>query len=211
MKNHEADAQLTQERLELASIEQMVAHAIKTKVSFRPETTLALRSTQLASMCLGKAKGALGAKNPYPASYDKASKVIEPRADFIAATIELPDDEISTIKFLRNLLKQVEQSIKNDRSIMLNHAEYQLWVSNAYTNCCYATMWLGMVLNAIKNEEDAPVKSQKVVTEKPKAPATRAKKKAEAADAKKVAEGTKPEAADKPMVKTDSKPVNESK
>jgi hypothetical protein len=152
-KNHEAEAQLTQERLELSSIEQMIKTIIGNGLSRRPETTLALRSTQLAFMWLGKAKGALGAKHPYPQSFNAESAVIEPRADFKAIEFTPESDETATIKALRALLKKMETSIKNDLSIMKTNEDYQDCIKNAYSNCSNATMWLGMVLNAIFQEE----------------------------------------------------------
>jgi hypothetical protein len=159
-KNHEAEVQLRQERLSFSEVEQFLKALIDTKESARPETTLAYRGVQKASMWLGKALGALGVRYPYPASTDPSSKVIEARADFKIGDFQsiewLKDvtDEISAIKAVRARLKELEKAIKNDMTIMQHNREYQLCVANAWTRCCEATMDLGLVLNAIKLEDE---------------------------------------------------------
>lgn len=153
----EIDAQLTAERKELNSVEQAIKSLLDTKLSYRPTTTLALRSCQLASMWLGKAKGALGIKTPYPESFNPESKVIEARAD-VGEALEVEADEIAAVKTLRAKLSELQTKITNDGLIMLDHRGYQHAVVTAYTHCSEASMWLGMTLNAIKEE---PVKSKK--------------------------------------------------
>lgn len=153
--NHEAEEQLTKERKMLFAVETKINSLLSLYISPRPETTLALRATQLATMWLGKAKGALGIKTPYTQSYDPKSAVIEKRADTVEAE-GFPEgtDEVAAVKFLRAELNNIEKAIDNDSFLMVDHKKYQLCIQNAYTHCCEATMWLGMTLNAIKKEQD---------------------------------------------------------
>lgn len=153
-QKHEAEAQLTQERIELNRIENTIKALIDKKISSRAETTLAFRSVQLATMWLGKAKGTLKVPHPYPESFDPNSKVIEARVDVAEVTeLNADFDEIAHIKALRADLKKIEGAINNDQLILTDNRKYQECIINAWTACCNATMWLGMVLNSIKSEE----------------------------------------------------------
>jgi len=157
-KNHEADAQLTQERLAFTKIEQKLkAYLNVSDTPAKAYATLALRSVQLASMWLGRAKGALGITSPYPQSFNAASNVIEERADFekIEAPVFSAETVISDVKALRAELKSLEKAVWNDNSIMTENREYQHAVLAAYTDGSKATMWLGMVLGEIKDQQDA--------------------------------------------------------
>jgi hypothetical protein len=155
----EIELQLTSEREALHVVEKALKQSIKGSTA-PAEVTLSYRSCQMAMMWLGKAKGSLGIKSPYPESANPASTVIEPRADVGEGEIILLDDEVANVKLLRAELKKLEGRIANDCLIMLEHKTYQNAVWNAYTNCCNATMWLGMVLNAIR-DTDKPKKKVK--------------------------------------------------
>ena len=93
----ETDSHLTGMRKAFNGIEQSIGALPK-----RRESALAFTACQLATMWLGKAKGALGANTPYPASFDSSSPVIEPRADVAGPMLgEAFEGEIAKVKELR--------------------------------------------------------------------------------------------------------------
>lgn len=170
---------LTALRLQLNELERMIAFQLKSRVevnvasieaaaanipplSPRPVTTLAFRSVQMAFMWLGKAKGAMGSANPYPQSTDASSAVIEPPQDQSENSIEMVfDDEVVFAKTARKQLSDVEHVLVN--SVLEQHAShrgYQFAVTNALTFVCNAKMYLGLVLNEIKKEQDEEIAEQ---------------------------------------------------
>src|SRR5687768_10139564 len=102
----EADAQLSQERKALS----LILKVVEDNSDHGPGFTLSTINIKLASMWLGKAKGALGIKSPYPESFDPKSKTIEPKADVSKDELEIPEglDNIGKIKFFRNELAKLE-------------------------------------------------------------------------------------------------------
>lgn len=160
----EAQVQLTDERKRLSEVTILLKLGIDSKVSFRPETTLGLRSTEMAFMWLGKAKGALGIRNPYPQSTDPSSPVIEPPQDTVtdlskevqevlSGIKKAKELEVVFVKQARKLLDGLCSAIKNDMSIMTDNKIYQICIQNAWTNAEEAKMRLGQVLGKIRDEE----------------------------------------------------------
>lgn len=156
----EAGAQLSQERKALS----LLAKSLGDNKEKGDGYSNSLSCLKLASMWLGKAKGALGIKSPYPESFNYNSGVIEPKTDAADdVELELPKDldNVGRIKFYRNELNKLENSIANDLKIMVEHRSYQFAISNALTYCCEATLWLGDVLNDIYQSGDYEAKQKK--------------------------------------------------
>lgn len=208
----EAILQLTVERQGLSVLVLAVDNAVKTDLSKRAETVLAFRSGQVAFMFLGKAKGVLGAQNPYPESTNPKSRAIEPHAD----QIELADflkngsdnylliglqeflnndhDEVEFLKALRGYFEKVVRAIKNDLSILPSNRIYQAYVEYALVKAEEAKMWLGQSLGLIRDEEKPALKVSKTSGKKPQ-----------------VKEGKKPKGENKEKVKKEPKPKGEKK
>lgn len=176
----EAQVQLTDERKKLSEVTILLKLGLDAGISRRPETTLGLRGVEMAFMWLGKAKGALGAANPYPESANPASKVIEPAQDTVS---ELSDEvkaiisgpkkakelEIIFVKQGRKLLEELCRAIQNDLQIMTDNRIYQLCIENAWAHAQEGKMRLGQVLGLIRDEatEKAPVKEKAPKEPKP--------------------------------------------
>ena len=150
----EADVQITAERQQLSIVEGKIKTGLAS-VSKRAETTLALRSLQLAFMWLGKAKGAIGIVNPYPNSKDPSNKLIEPDVDRAEAVAIKFDDEVLFCKAIRQEIGVLSKAIQNDSQILVENKNYQLCIQNAYTNIENASMWLSVVLGNIRTEGES--------------------------------------------------------
>ncbi len=145
---------VTDQRKALNQIEVEIKKLITIKISSRAETTLALRAVQQAQMWLGKTKGALGNTTPYVQSSNPENKFIEPRADVCDGNTILSEeiDEITAIKELRAALSDINKRIEKNMDVLKDVNSYQVCTSEAWIRACDASMWLGMVLNAIYEE-----------------------------------------------------------
>lgn len=148
----EALRQLTDERLRLDRVK-VIAEASPSP--FRLGGMFG--SLIFAYMWLGKAKGSLGAGNPYPSSTDPSNRKIEPSVDR-AENVKLPDqaimeDTVLLIKFLRSEMDGIIKAIWNDMSIFPQHVEYQLCIQNAWTYAVNTKLQLGLGLERIREEE----------------------------------------------------------
>lgn len=146
----ETNEHLTGIRLTLSAIEQGLK-----KLPSRREASFSFTSTQLTLMWLGKAKGALGIPSPYPASSDASSKVIEPRADVSEEVVEFDGDETAKVKDFRSRLNTVELEIRSLTNVLPDNKKFASALDHAHKYCQESVMWLGMVLNAIRNGENA--------------------------------------------------------
>jgi len=118
------------------------------------------KTLKYAFMWLGKAKGALGAQNPYPDSVKYSNDIIEDPQD-VNLHAFLPKDvnaknEIAVTKYFRFEIEKVIKAIDNDTRIFPALREYQNCVVNAWTYACNAKMELGLILDAIRNEPLVP-------------------------------------------------------
>lgn len=166
----EAKIQLTDERKRLSEIQILLKLGIESKVSARPETTIALRDAELAFMWLGKAKGALGATNPYPESANPGSKIIEPAQDVVTELSEecksiisgpkkAKDLEVIFLKQGRKLLEGICKAIANDLQIMTDHRMYQICIENAWSSAERSKMRLGQALGLVRDENPGKYQS----------------------------------------------------
>jgi hypothetical protein len=175
----EAQVQLTDERKKLSELTILLKLGLGT-ISRRAETTLGLRGVEMAFMWLGKAKGALGATNPYPESANPQSPVIEPAQDTVSELSEevksvisgpkkAKELEVVFIKQARKMLEELCKAIQNDLQIMTENRIYQLCIQNAWGHAQEGKMRLGQVLGLIRDEDGkAPVKEKAPAKEKEK-------------------------------------------
>jgi len=158
MKHAETESSLTDIRLKLSVIEQTLKAIVNAKSPITGrEVALAYTNCQQSTMWLGKAKGTLGIKTPYSESFNPENKIIENRSDVAnisADDLILSSTEVTTYKSLRKALNEVENMISSLMHSLTDNVRFQITVTNAYTYCCNATMWLGMALNVIKIHND---------------------------------------------------------
>lgn len=129
----------------------------KLAISSRAVTTLAFRNIELAFMWLGKCKSTIGCENPYPASTDPASPVIEKAVDTFQGEIRTFDDETVFTKTIRSELGEQEFALRHS-AINANggNAAYKIAIAQAYVLIQNAKMYLGLVLGEIRDERPAP-------------------------------------------------------
>jgi len=73
-------------------------------------------------------------------------------------------EEVAGIKYFRKLLTEIEKRIWNNHQVLTDRQNFQLAITNAYTACTNATMWLGMSLGEIRREMEENTKSQPLLS-----------------------------------------------
>lgn len=128
------------------------------------EISISYTSIQNSKLWLGKVLREMEIPNPYPESRNSTSKVIEPAADTAGEihTVGYEElDEIGKTKELRNLLKQVEETIYDIKDHELPTKLSHEFKFQSYIECMKAGMWLGMHLGVIRDRQIIENKDEK--------------------------------------------------
>ena len=122
------------------------------------EVSLAKTAIQESIMFAGLVLGDIGEENPYPASHDKESKVIEDRADvsfsdynfdatdYVGMVKELRFDIGKSVDIAKDLYKNAVDTAVNPESVAFFPSHLMIHI----TSLERSKMWLGMALNDYK-------------------------------------------------------------
>lgn len=144
--------QLTALRLELDEI----FATLKINPRTKDTAHLAEHFSQNAFMWAGRAKGILGAANPYPQSSDPSSKVIEAAVDTFKGeiVIDQAEDETAFVKRMRKRLGECEKTVQHGlMPLLADHKLYHIAVEQIYVGVVNAKLYLGLRLGEIRDLE----------------------------------------------------------
>lgn len=133
------------------------------------EVSLAKTAIQESIMFSGLVLGDIGEENPYPASHDKDSKVIEDRADvsytdynfdatdYVGQVKELRADIERSLEVARDLYKNAVDTAVKPESVAFFPSHLMIHI----TSLERSKMWLGMALNDYKLRTEKAVDESK--------------------------------------------------